>query len=235
MHQHKKHLFFDLDDTVTLSRSRIDDDMYELLKTLPHDIVIISGAQSSQIRSQIHDLPAYVLGQNGNEAFDLNNHSLWFEKITPEHEVLIKDHINAVKAHTDHEVSNEHDLIEHRGAQISYSLIGHNQDVSLKKQFDPDRAKRASLLAKVPFDNDHIEVKIGGSTCFDYFLKGKHKGHNVTKLIEHQGWDKNACVYFGDALTPGGNDEVVIGVIDTVPVTDHRDTYKKLREFFLQT
>ena len=40
----KKHLFFDMDDTVTLTRSRMDDDVYELFSKLPHDIIIVSGA-----------------------------------------------------------------------------------------------------------------------------------------------------------------------------------------------
>ena len=48
-----KHLFFDLDDTVTLSRSRIDHDMYTLMHALPHDLIIISVANSSQLRTQV--------------------------------------------------------------------------------------------------------------------------------------------------------------------------------------
>ena len=43
-------------------------------------------------------------------------------------------------------------------------------------------------------------------------------------------WNKDECVYYGDALIPGGNDESVIGVIETIPVVNHRDTYRKLQE-----
>jgi hypothetical protein len=75
-------------------------------------------------------------------------------------------------------------------------------------------------------------VKIGGSTSFDYIHKDRHKGSNVKKIIDHYGWNPEECVYFGDGLYPGGNDEVVIGVIDTIPVENHTDTYGKLKAAF---
>ena len=87
-------------------------------------------------------------------------------------------------------------------------------------------------MEQMPFQSDELVVKIGGSTSLDYIHKNRHKGANVQKLIDHLGWDKDECVYFGDGLYPGGNDEAVIGVIETVPVRDHLDTYEKLREMF---
>jgi HAD superfamily hydrolase (TIGR01484 family) len=226
----KKHLFFDLDDTVTLSRSRIEDEMYVLMKALPHDLVIISGAQSTQIRTQVGDLPVYVLGQNGNEAIAPDGTLLWEERLTDEHAMHINEHISRVRAYTTHEVLNEEDLVEHRGSQISYSLIGHNEHIDKKKAFDPDRVFRQSLLEKEPLISEHVEVKIGGTTCLDYFIKGRHKGFNVKRLIDHMNWNASDAVYYGDALVPGGNDEAVIGVIDTILVQNHRDTYNRLRK-----
>jgi phosphomannomutase len=233
MSESLKHLFFDLDDTVTLSRSLIDDDMHELMHALPHNIIVISGGQYSQINKQLRDVPAYRLGQNGNQAYHREGYVLWEERLLPHHEDAIRSHIEALKNVASHKVRNEHDLVEHRGSQISYSLIGHNEDTITKKSFDPDREKRLALLSEVPFESDEVEVRIGGTTCFDYFIKGKHKGFNIERLIHHEGWDKSHCLYFGDALSPGGNDEAVIGVINTVPVRDHRDTYNKLRELFM--
>ncbi len=73
-------------------------------------------------------------------------------------------------------------------------------------------------------------MKIGGSTSLDYLHKDRHKGTNVQKLIDLMHWNKDECVYFGDGLYPGGNDEAVIGVIETIAVDDHLDCYKKLTE-----
>ena len=232
MLQHKKHLFFDMDDTVSPSRTAMEDDVYLLYASLPHDIIIVSGAKVSQIDYQIRGLPVFRLGQNGNEAIDPSNEPLWNEFLDESHVAHIHEHIQQMRSLFDVTVTNEDDLIEHRGAQMSYSLIGHHEQLEKKKVCDPDRSVRLSLLDRVPFQHSELEVKIGGTTCFDYFQKGKHKGFNVRRLIEYMGWNTEECLYFGDAIFPGGNDETVIGVIDTYPVDDHRHTYRVLKEHF---
>lgn len=233
MYTNRKHLFFDMDDTVTLTRSPMEDDVYELYASLPHDIIIVSGAHIVQIGTQIRELPFFRLGQNGNQAVSPAGELLWEEKLHDAHSEKIQNHIAAMQVICDHPIKDEADLVEHRGAQISYSLIGHHEETHTKKAFDPKQEIRKSLLEKVPFDHDDLEVKIGGTTCFDYFEKGKNKGFNVRKLIAHMNWDPAHAVYFGDSLFPGGNDETVIGVIDTVQVDNHRHTYDILKEHFL--
>ncbi len=234
MHTHKKHLFFDMDDTVTMTRSPMDDDSLELFSTLPHDIIIVSGAHVNQIALQLRNLPVYRLGQNGNHAMSPDSSLLWEEVLKEHHTEKILSHIDALRKIFPGAVTNEEDLIEERGAQISYSLIGHHAELESKKRCDPDQAHRKNLLSQIPFDHDDVEVRIGGTTCLDYFEKGKNKGYNVKRLIQHMGWDPDDALYFGDALFPGGNDETVIGVIDTVQVRDHRHTYQILNEHFAQ-
>lgn len=234
MYRHKKHLFFDMDDTVTLTRTPMEDDVYELYASVPKDIIIVSGAHVDQIQTQVRNLPLFRLGQNGNQAIDPLGALLWEEQLDEIHTQKINEHIKQMLSHTTHTVSNPDDLVEHRGSQISYSLIGHHEETDVKRAFDPDQKIRKMLLKKVPFDHDDVEVKIGGTTCFDYFQKGKNKGHNVQKLIERMGWNSDEALYFGDSLFPGGNDETVIGVIDTIPVKNHRHTYDIIKEHFLK-
>lgn len=230
--KHKKHLFFDMDDTVSASRTPMEDDVHHLYRSLSRDIVIVSGAQVSQIDTQIRELPVYRLGQNGNQALNPQSDVLWTEYLTEKHTREIHAHIQKLMRLYNADVHDTHDLIEHRGAQMSYSLIGHHEELERKKACDPDRSVRCSLIKEIPFESDELEVKIGGTTCFDYFQKGRHKGYNVNRLIEHMNWNKNDCLYFGDAIFPGGNDETVIGVIETFPVKNHRHTYNVLKKFF---
>lgn len=230
MLRNKKHLFFDLDDTVTLTRTPMEDSIYELYKSLTHDIIVISGATAEQIAHQTKNLPFYKLGQNGNHAISPTGEVFWDEPLTEIQTKIIQDHIERLKSQHELKVNNESDLVEHRGAQISYSLIGHHEEVAKKKLCDPDRSLRLKLLSLEPLDHDEVEVKIGGTTCFDYFPKGRHKGFNVKRLIEHRGWNADECIYFGDALVPGGNDEAVIGVIETFPVLNHLHTYEILQK-----
>lgn len=110
------------------------------------------------------------------------------------------------------------------GAQISYSFVGHHADITLKKEFDPGGSKRREVLASHP-PPVGIEVRVGGTTCLDYFPYGLNKGFNVRKYASLRGWPMRECIYVGDALFPGGNDESVIGVMPTFPVQDPEETY----------
>ena len=226
-----KHLFFDLDMTVAPARQPILPEMYALLLSLSHDIVIVSGQEVSKIEWQTNNLPALRLGQNGNHATESDGTELWNVPLDAAHRTEILNHIQLLLGEINHEINHSWNPIEDRGAQITFSPIGNTAPVAVKMMYDPDRKKREALLKQVPFVSDELIVKIGGSTSIDYIHKNRHKGENVRKLIERKGWDKNACIYFGDGLFPGGNDEAVIGVIETVPVRDHVHTYELLRKF----
>lgn len=222
----KKHLFFDLDNTVSRSRSKLSAEMKEWLLAAEQDIIIVSGATCEQIDFQVDGLPCYKLGQNGNHAIDPAGHTLWEECLNEEQKAEINTHIATMPR--DWEVIDESDLVQDRGCQISYSLLGHNEIIDKKEAFDADSEKRKALLEKYPFHSNTSQVRIGGTTCLDYTAIGRNKGHYVTELIAYLKWDKEECVYFGDMLFPGGNDESVIGVIDTVAVENPEDTLRHL-------
>ena len=223
------HLFFDLDQTIAPSREPMLPEMYELLTSIPYDIIIVSGQRTDKIAWQSDHLPAIRLGQNGNHAVTQDGAELWYTPLRESERATIHSHIEQLIAHLPTPPDPAHTPIEDRGAQITFSPIGNTAPVEQKRTYDPDRKKREELLAAVPFTDADLVVKIGGSTSLDYIHKDRHKGTNVARLIDHYNWDPNECVYFGDGLYPGGNDEAVIGVIDTIAVTDHIDTYQKLR------
>ncbi len=227
-----KHLFFDLDKTIAPSREPILQDMYDLLLGLQTDIIIVSGQLTNKIAWQSNQLPAIRMGQNGNHAETTDGNLLWYTPLTEQEQQEILEHIRKITELLD-EVPNENYVpIENRGAQITFSPIGNQAPVEMKRVYDPDRTIREDLLKKVPFISETLSVMIGGSTSLDYVNKTRCKGANVTRLIEHKSWNKAECVYFGDGLYPGGNDESVIGIIDTIPVRDHLETYEIItREF----
>jgi phosphomannomutase len=224
-----KHLFFDMDQTIAPARQPILPEMFEYLSSLPHDIVIVSGQEVDKIKWQSSNLSAIVLGQNGNHAVAIDGSELWNIPLDDHHRTEILDHISEIVELLEHPLKHEWNPIEDRGAQITFSPIGNTAPHDLKMAYDPTRIKRDSLLAQIPFASEDLIVKIGGSTSLDYIHKDRHKGTNVQKIIDHMGWNKDECIYFGDGLFPGGNDEAVIGVIETVPVDDHLDCFKKLQ------
>lgn len=230
--QTKKHLFFDMDMTVAPSRQPITQKMYDLLDSLSEDIIIVSGQYAHKIKWQSSNLPAIRMGQNGNESYDLDGSELWMTPLTLGEKKEILQHVDKIVSILPEVPKPEWTPVEDRGAQITFSPIGNTAPVEIKKAYDPDVSKRFALLDEIPFESDTLVVKIGGSTSFDYFHKDRNKGTNVQKLIDLKGWNADECIYYGDGLYPGGNDEAVIGVIETVPVESDEDTFEKLSKIY---
>ena len=235
----KKHLFFDVDNTLTRSRSPITHEMQKRLSLLTKekDIVIVSGQKAEDIMVQVGGVfPLYAMGQSGNRTLyatpDGHVTELWHDAMNEEERKEILAHIAGIPRPTTLPTPPDHDdIVEDRGSQISYSLYGHHAPVAIKETIDPGQAIRKEILATHPLTSETVEVRIAGTTCLDYVKKGRNKGYNIQQLLKEKGWQKEDCVYFGDALFEGGNDETVIGVIDAVAVENPDDTYNKLEEF----
>jgi phosphomannomutase len=234
-----KHIFFDLDGTLTRSRTLMAVQHQPLFKRLceSRDVVVVTGGQISQIRKQVpesFDGMYYALSQSGNYAVGKDGTILWSEKFSPQQEAAIHAFIRTVHDEEKLQVTDENDLVEDRGSQISYSLIGHHEDVSKKEAFDPGAKKRLAIIKKHSKEVQNLrqigaDVRPGGTTTFDFTIAGKHKGFNIARLIQHEGWQKDECVYVGDALFAGGNDETVIGVIPTHTVNDANETFDLIK------
>ena len=231
----QKHIFFDLDNTLTPSKSLILPEHVPTLKKLCQraDVVVVSGHPEKDIRK--HLTPAleglyHILGQNGNRAETRDGRVLWNRSLSKDQKDAILTFISKARARLNLKVRDENDIIEDRDSQIAFSLIGHHENHDKKEAFDPGGKKRAALLNELTDDvkvleKAGVEVRIGGTTNLDIFEYGKNKGYNVPAFIEKMRWDKNDCVYIGDALFPGGNDETVIGKIPTHAVKDYHETY----------
>jgi len=217
-----------MDQTIAPARQPIRPEMFNLLSSLEEDIVIVSGQEVEKIKWQSNNLPAITLGQNGNHTISNDGEELWNIKLTKDEVAEIEEHIAKLIDLLPEVPNPVWNPIENRGGQITFSPVGNTAPVEIKMKYDPDREKRNALLQAVPFVSENLIVKIGGSTSLDYIHKDRHKGTNVQKIIDYMQWSKDECIYFGDGLFPGGNDESVIGVIDTVSVSDEKDCYEKL-------
>lgn len=231
-----KHFFFDVDNTLTRSKSQILPEHADILRTLSKrvDIVIVSGSKQEDIAGRFGNVDPIVyttLSQSGNFAVKPDGTQLWKRTLTDTQKQAIYAFIEKARAHTHPPVSDENDLTEDRGCQISFSFIGHHEKVDIKEQFDPHFKIRAKVLTDLHADverlkNDfNIEVAMGGTTVLDIFESGKNKGYNVLELTKAYGWNVDECVYFGDALMPGGNDASVVGIIPTYQVANYNETF----------
>ena len=213
-----KHLFCDVDGTLTASRSKITKEMKRAISLLEQDIVFISGASYDQMVFQLDNYTGLYMAQNGNDFLNY-----WKNEIEDPSEIY--DHIHSLRpTHSFVDYDGPDDMVENRGSQISLSMIGHHAPLEIKKAYDPGKKKRKALLKEFPFKSDKFEVVIAGTTCFDYFLKGMNKGANIKRLIALRNWRSDECLYVGDSLFKGGNDYSVVGVIPTKKVKDENET-----------
>jgi HAD superfamily hydrolase (TIGR01484 family) len=237
------HVFFDLDKTLTKSRSAMEPPHQELFEQLcaQKDVVVVTGGSLAQIREQVtprFDGRYFALAQSGNEAIDKTGAILWLEKLNDAQVKSVEDFIPLLQRHFGVTVKNTLDVVENRGAQISMSVLGFHANIAEKYAFDPDESKRALALKAFPEEVEKlrasgIAVEPAGTTVFNFIPAGKHKGFNITRFIGHLGWKKEECVYVGDALFPGGNDSTVIGVIPTHAVKDPDDTFRFIKDDLL--
>ncbi|QQG38385.1 MAG: HAD-IIB family hydrolase [Candidatus Kaiserbacteria bacterium] len=227
-----KHIFFDLDKTLTKSRSPMEPAHQELFEKLcgGKDVVVVTGGSAEQIREQVtsrFDGKYYVLAQSGNDARTKNGAPLWIEELSTKQTAAIKAFVSLLRREDFHGYPLEE---ENRGAQLTASVTGFHADINEKYAFDPDDKKRQAALARHDADVRKlrelgISVEPAGTTSFNFILDGKHKGYNILRLLEHEGWKKEDCLYVGDALFTGGNDATVIGVIPTQAVKDPSDAF----------
>ena len=236
-----KHFFFDLDNTLTRSKSHITFEHAAILKRLTEraDVVVVSGHPQKDIRDHLEtslDGRYYILAQNGNFAQKPDGTILWERKLSEAQVEAIHVFIEKARKHLAYAVRDEKDIVEDRGCQVSFSLIGHHENQDIKDIFDPDHAKRKKLIADMREDVSklrdeyNIDIYIGGTTNLDIIERGKNKGYNIAQFIATVTWKKEDCIYIGDALFPGGNDETVIGVIRTRAVKDYNETYEYLSD-----
>lgn len=244
----KKHYFFDMDGTLTPSRDKMSRDMRNAMEKLSwasvreigddrNDIVIVSGARQEQIQTQVGNGPWMVLAQNGNDAMSgLGGSVIWQHRLPWDLKYWIFRWIHESLYYTCEmrewqlwPITNLEDLVEDRGCQVSFSIIGHNAPLEEKLAFDPKGEKRKELLRDRPWTETRVEVAIGGTTCLDFFLAGHNKGGNIARFIEKMGWRREDCMYVGDQLYPGGNDHSVCGVIPTLEVRNPQETLEAIK------
>lgn len=217
-----KILIFDMDGTLTQSQALIHPTLKVFLESLTLPIAVISGATVSQMKKQI-PMEIDLLGQSGNEYFN--------DRLTVNEELKITQHINKLIEIYCFQVSNDNDLIQRRGCQVSFSLKGHNEKTEIKRAFDPSGKVRRAMLENYPFEVRGLKVSVGGTTCFDYVKEGCTKGDNIRRYLKEKGIDPSEALFFGDQLYKGGNDESVNGVCPVVEVDNPPDIIRIISNY----
>ncbi|GAA4680797.1 HAD-IIB family hydrolase [Phytohabitans rumicis] len=231
---------FDLDDTLAVSKSQIDDRMAKLLAQLlgKVDVCIISGGRFEQFDTQV--LRHLELDGEARDHLHLmptcgTRYYRWIEGgwgqvYAEDLSTAAKEHVVTVlvegaKALGLWEAEPWGDIIEDRGSQITFSALGQKAPVQAKYEWDPDGRKKAALRDYAAERLPELEVRSGGSTSVDVTKKGVDKAYGMGKLIERLGLAKEDVLFVGDRLDEGGNDYPVKAMgIRCVAVSRWQDT-----------
>lgn len=238
---------FDLDDTLTPSKSPIHPEMAEaltaLLAVVP--VCIISGGQLEQFttqvterldlddaaRSRLHLMPTcgtryYRYGDDG-DLREVYAHDLSAEE-RAEALAVVEREARRLGLWAEETWGP---ALEDRGSQITFSALGQQAPLDAKRAWDPTGEKKEQLRAAVAPLLPELEVRSGGSTSIDITRQGVDKAYGMTRLAEHTGIDLADMLFIGDRLDEGGNDYPVKAMgVPTIAVDGWEETARKVRE-----
>ena len=231
---------FDLDDTLTVSKSKIDQHMANLLDELlaRFDVCIISGGRFEQFETQVlkylhapSDRLArlHIMPTSGTRYYIWRN-GVWqmryAEDLSEEEKVRIVTVLTeGARLLGFWEPNPWGEIIEDRGSQITYSALGQAAPADAKYAWDPDGSRKRKLRDYAAGLLPDLEVHPGGSTSVDITRQGIDKAYGIKRLIEQLDISPDQLLFFGDQLSEGGNDYPVRALgVGWVEVTCWQDT-----------
>lgn len=245
--QSKTIVLFDLDETLTPSKSPMDSEMAAIMQALlaKKSVGVISGGAFSQFEKQLiaplsHTKEAldrfYLFPTSGTRFYRYDG--MWREvyadvmpdadraKIMNAFEQAFLDirytHPNPVYGI----------VVEDRGTQVTFSAVGQEAPLEAKKYWRAHHDRREEIVAALMKYIPEFEIKIPGVTSIDVTPKGIDKAHGVMQIEKLLGIPRENMVFIGDALYEGGNDYPVKAAgVDCVAVTGPEDTKNLLREW----
>ncbi|MET3725714.1 HAD-IIB family hydrolase [Sphingomonas trueperi] len=235
----KQLVAFDLDGTLAESKQPLEAPMAGCLKALLDIamVAVISGGDWKQFQVQVvARLPEgtklerlFIMPTTGAKLYrfaDGGWRQIYADSFTPAERAQIVTALERVVA--DSGLQPERlwgPQIEDRGTQITFSALGQEAPVDAKKRWDPDQARRSALQGKLAAQLPGFSIRIGGTTSLDITREGVDKAYAIDRLVDYAAVPREAILFFGDAIYPGGNDDPVRAAgIDSVRVRDPAET-----------
>ncbi|MFA6256735.1 MAG: HAD-IIB family hydrolase [Candidatus Paceibacterota bacterium] len=223
----KKIIAFDVDGTLTASKTLITDSMAALIKKLIKErvVVAIAGGSFEQMKTQF--LPPFVndssmlpyiknftlLPTSGSQRYEYDEKTKeWLltdkEPLSEEVKARAISLLEEVILNPEYEIPpNPYGkIIEDRDTQITFTPNGQQAPVDVKLRFDPDRRKRQKIKEMLEPHLSEVTILINGTSSIDILPKGFNKAVGMNRFLKKAGLEKSDVIFVGDGLFPGGND-----------------------------
>ena len=232
----KKIIAFDLDGTLTESKSNLDKEMSALLCALleKRNIAVMSGGNRKQFQKQFFAYLHCSKTQLGNLFIFPNSGASFFKfqknnwqkvyqynfsqnektKILNAFEVAF----TAISYAQPKKIYGK--IIEDRKSQITFSALGQKAPLAEKEKWNKKMDIRRKLKNALKKHLREFEVRIGGLTSIDITKKGIDKAFGIKEIMKTLSVSQKDIVYIGDALYKGGNDAAVLQTgIDIIKIS----------------
>ena len=251
-------IIFDLDGTLTESKSKLEKDMAESLGRLLNKkrAAIIGGGSYAQFEKQFLAHFLYPAGLLKNlflfptsgarfYRYDDEWREIYSHILSQEEKENIFDAFEKAFRILSYEHTGESygELFEDRGTQISFSplgqcvvaVLGAERGVALKQKWNAEHDTTRKNLARVLQEMlPDFEVRVGGLTTIDVTKKGIDKGYGIRQIEKNLQVPKSEMLFVGDALYEGGNDHPVLKEgVETIAVSGPEDTKKIIKILLL--
>jgi len=223
---HKKIIIFDLDGTLTKSKSDLDQEMASLICELLRlrYVAVTSGCSFQQFEYQfLNRLPKSTYFCNLFLFPTCSASGYYYDRkqgrfsqaytnlLSVQDVKKILRSFQRVFAETGyvHPAKTYGPVFENRGSQLTFSALGRKAPLRFKRKWDPNQQKRLRIRRLLRTQLPDFEISIGATTSIDVTRKGVDKTLCVKKLKEHLGVERKGMLFVGDALFRGGNDYIM--------------------------
>jgi phosphomannomutase len=240
-------VIFDLDGTLTESKSDLDKEMASLISELLQlmYVAVTSGCSYQQLRNQflsrlprnadLRNLFLFPTCSASGYYYDIRrgHFSLAYSNLLPERAVRrIVRSFEEVFTRIGYAYPRKTygQIFENRGSQLTFSALGQKAPLRLKRKWDPNRKKRLKIARVLRTKLPDLEITIGGTTSIDVTRKGVNKTLCVKKLKEHLSLERKSMLFVGDALFRGGNDYIMKSTgVRCISVSGPKETKRLVR------
>ncbi len=220
----KKIIAFDLDGTLTVSKSAITEKMGDLVKQLIKQkiVVVTSGGKYEQFKTQfllpfqnddsfLNNLILLPTSASQRYEYDKNKKEWTLtdrrplnEKTKEKAKKLLEEIISSGLYEIPPNPTG--DIIEDRDTQLTFSALGQRAPIEAKTLWDPDQRKRKKIVEVLAPELPDASLLINAYSSIDVVTKGFNKAVGLTLFLDHLGLQKSDVVFIGDGIFPGGND-----------------------------
>jgi phosphomannomutase len=244
----KKLIVFDLDGTLTESKSKITPDMARTLAVLlaQKKVAIIGGGTYGQFKKQFvagltipkslfSNLFLFPTTATAFYRYQKGWKPVYIRKLSKSSWLTIKKAFADVLQEIDYVPPKKTygKVIENRGSQVTFSALGQDvvaalgkKGLALKEKWRDENTPIKNKIAKLVQKRlPQFEVHTSAFTSIDVTQKGIDKAYGIRQIEKVLHTPIKQMLFIGDGLYPGGNDYAArkSGII-CLPVTGPKDT-----------